>query len=147
MTKFVRCNDPKCVNCRTLDADDEFVSAFPKIAENSAYGKPSTGTGDAPMKAIVIDLPTPNPETVADYMAWVKFRTATLGRWIKMDAPEAAPLILETIARVEGDLQQIRHLVKAGKDTTDRVDDILSHLTAFSIDALDKIMEANGETE
>jgi hypothetical protein len=40
-----------------------------------------------------------------------------------------APVILETIARIEGDLQQMRHLVKTGKVATERVDEVLAHLS------------------
>jgi hypothetical protein len=90
---------------------------------------PMTASGDAPMSVYVINLPPVEPESIADYMAWVKFRTDSLARWIKMDRPDVAPVILETIARIEGDLQQMRHLVKTGKVATERVDEVLAHLS------------------
>lgn len=104
--------------------------------------QPVTGDGDNPLKEITIDLPTPTPETIPEYMEWIKFRTASLGRWVRMNEMGTAPVILETIARIEGDLQQLRHLVKGEKDTSDRTDEVLSHLAAVSIEALDKIRDA-----
>jgi hypothetical protein len=147
MLNFETCNDPRCDACTALKAATEYEADTASRAYNIAKEVPVTGTGDGPVKEIVINLPLPNPETVADYMEWVKLRTANLGRWVKADTADVAPLILETIARIEGDLQQMRQLVKGTKDTADRVDDILTHLTAFSIEALDKIMDANGENE
>jgi hypothetical protein len=87
-------------------------------ANQNNYGAPVTGTGDNPLKAIVVDTPPMEPKAIADYMAWVKFRSANLKRWINNGE---ASLALESIARIEGDLQQIRHLLKANGATVKRV--------------------------
>lgn len=79
---------------------------------------PVTGTGDNPLKELRIGLPPQNPTTVRDYLAWVKFRTTSVEQWVKNDEDALA---LEGIARIEGDLQQIRHLLKASGTTVKRV--------------------------
>lgn len=79
---------------------------------------PVTGTGVNPLKMFMIDLPNPNPESIADYMAWVKLRHANLVTFIKRDEGRLA---LETLARLEGDLQRVRHLLKASGASVKRV--------------------------
>lgn len=69
-------------------------------------------TGNGYKAASILDLPKVKPETCRDYLSWVKFRVNTLERMIRNDEDRLA---LETIARIEGDLQQIRLLLKSGQ--------------------------------
>jgi hypothetical protein len=80
--------------------------------------QPHTADGVNPLRTIRIDLPNQNPQTIADFMDWVQLRNGNLTRWIAMS--EYA-LALETIARIEGDMQQLRHLLKASGATIPRV--------------------------
>lgn len=87
---------------------------------------PYTGAGENPLKRIMLDGPNPNPETIDDYMKWVEFRFHSLSRWVTAGEPK---LILETIARLEGDLQQIRYLTKKARFVEEDIDKTLKHLT------------------
>lgn len=90
-----------------IDGETEYPHLAAKLKE-----QPVTGTGDNPLKEIQVDIPNPNPETVNDYLRWVQFRSEALKRWINSGETRLA---LETIARLEGDLQQVRTLLKSGK--------------------------------
>lgn len=75
---------------------------------------PQTGDGYNPLKELSVDIPTNNPTSIIDYMRWIEFRAASLTRMTKDRGKliEYKPLICETIARLEGDLQNLRSLVK-----------------------------------
>lgn len=76
------------------------------------YGSPATGTGDNPLAILRVEPNTGSPETVEDYVKTVDFRFLALQRWIESGENRLA---LETIARIEGDLQQIRLMLKGAK--------------------------------
>lgn len=90
------------------------VSAYPpKLAANSLYGKRDqayTGNGYGAEVSHVSGEPTSIPE----YVESIVIRAGDLNRWIgrvakfKVDGP----IVREIIARMEGDLQQLRTLVK-----------------------------------
>ena len=90
------------------------VSAYPpKLAANSLYGKRDqayTGNGYGAEVSHVSGEPTSIPE----YVESIVIRAGDLNRWVggvakfKVDGP----IVREIIARMEGDLQQLRTLVK-----------------------------------
>jgi hypothetical protein len=86
----------------------------PKPAPIPAYPRedPVTGTGENPLKALRVEPVISSPVTVEDYVKTVDFRFLALQRWIESGENRVA---LETIARIEGDLQQIRLLLKGAK--------------------------------
>jgi hypothetical protein len=92
------------------------VSQYPPaLAANSLYGKRGqayTADGDNPLKPLRVEYVPSSPETVEDYVKTVDFRFLALQRWIESSENKLA---LETIARIEGDLQQIRLLLKGAK--------------------------------
>lgn len=86
---------------------------------------PITGNGDNPFKNLQINLPPVNPQSISDYTEWAELRSENLFRLLKSNAPKS--IVLETLARLEGDLQQIRTLLKLHK--SDAVIDVtLDHL-------------------
>lgn len=119
----------------TPSAFEKLCETMPELAQHvqsvGHAGEPTTGNGDRP-SGLSPDFPPLHPESVSDYMQWVEFRSRSLGRWIKTGGPKAAPVILETVARLEGDLQQIRHLVKAEKAASvpddKKIDDLLARM-------------------
>lgn len=77
-----------------------------------SYGTPKVGNGVNPLVALRVEPVMSSPVTVEDYVKTVDFRFLALQRWIESGENRVA---LETIARIEGDLQQIRLLLRGAK--------------------------------
>lgn len=89
---------------RVIDGENEYPALAAKLAE------PYTGNGYGAEVSHVSGEPTSIPE----YVESIVIRAGDLNRWIagvakfKVDGP----IVREIIARMEGDLQQLRTLVK-----------------------------------
>jgi hypothetical protein len=84
---------------------------------------PVTADGNNPLKRVMLDKPPVEPESVGEYIQWVDVRMGSLKRWVQSDSDASTRIALETIARIEGDLQQIRLLLKGVKRLTEGASD------------------------
>lgn len=128
-TKGAACTG--ALTCKGQHWRGDAVSAYPpKLAANALYGKRDQAiehpvTADEAVKIIqhaytgngygvAINPLLEEPETIDEHVALIRARGASLERWTRKheDIATNGPIIRELIARMEGNLQALRTLVK-----------------------------------
>jgi hypothetical protein len=91
-----------------------------------------------PLTILRPEKPNPNPQTIEEYAASIVTRAENIRRWVRDNRTWAdfSPVVLNMIARMEGDMQRMRTLLKENEGKKALMD-------AFFEDVIIQLKEAD----
>lgn len=101
----------RTLTCKGLHtATKPTICTGPETCKDPSHDQPYTGNG----YSVAINPLLEEPATIDEHVLLIRARGVSLERWIRKpeDIGTNGPIIREIIARMEGDLQSLRTLVK-----------------------------------